>query len=228
MFKTDAVRQFISLSLSSAFIFACCFFLCESQASSAEKVANKDAGAAKKEVNDPKFHAELLKIAAEYQSYSKVDDMSRWAPALCAMPPPPKARVSKSKDTSTHGKKLYYLFAKHRNEYMENKTGVAGQVVVKESWLAPPTEATKTNEDKSTEQAASGKTRSPFAPDVLGPKSGLYIMYLADAKTPDSDEGWVYGTVTADGKTVTSAGRVKSCMSCHISAPHERLFGMQK
>jgi len=111
---------------------------------------------------------------------------------------------------------------------MENKTDVAGQVVVKESWRAPSTEAPKANIDKSAAKAAAKETTSAFTTDVLGPKSGLYIMYRAAAKAPDTDDGWVYGTVTADGKTVTSAGRVQSCMSCHISAPHGRLFGLQQ
>jgi hypothetical protein len=46
-----------------------------------------------------------------------------------------------------------------------------------------------------------------------------------DPKTPGTDNGWVYGTVTADGKQVTSAGRVKSCMACHQRAPNDRVFG---
>ena len=53
-------------------------------------------------------------------------------------------------------------------------------------------------------------------------------MCSSDLKTPDTDEGWVYGTVSADGKTVTSAGRVQSCMNCHQDAPHDRLFGVAK
>lgn len=228
MLKTVAIRQFLHVSLSSALVLACCFFLSESHASSNESVPSKNADTPKKEVNDPKFHKQLLQIAAEYQGYGKVDDMTRWAPTLCMMPPPPKARLSKSKDSGTHGKKLYYLFAKHRNEYMENKTDVAGQVVVKESWGAPSTEALKANIDKSAAKAAAKETTSAFTTDVLGAKSGLYIMYRADAKSPDTDDGWIYGTVTADGKTVTSAGRVQSCMSCHISAPHGRLFGLQQ
>ena len=41
-----------------------------------------------------------------------------------------------------------------------------------------------------------------------------------------ADDGWVYGTVAVDG-SVTSAGRVASCMGCHDeSATHERLFGL--
>jgi hypothetical protein len=33
--------------------------------------------------------------------------------------------------------------------------------------------------------------------------------------------------VTPDGKQVTSAGRVASCLECHRRAPHDRLFGAQ-
>lgn len=33
---------------------------------------------------------------------------------------------------------------------------------------------------------------------------GLFIMLKQDPGTPGTDEGWVYGTVSADGKTVTS------------------------
>ena len=43
-----------------------------------------------------------------------------------------------------------------------------------------------------------------------------------------TDAGWIYGTLTPDGKTVTSAGRVQRCMDCHDVAPHDRLFGLQK
>lgn len=222
MFEKRAIREIVQIGLSSAFILAFCVFICESSAETA------DDSSVKKETNDPKFHSQLLKIAAEYQDYGKVDDMARWAPTLCIMPPPPKARLSQSKDASTHGKKLYYLFAKHRNEYMENKTDVAGQVVVKESWRPPSDEVLASAAAEKSKQKASSNQRHLFEPDLLGPKSGLFIMYFADAKTPDTDEGWVYGTVTADGKTVTSAGRVESCMGCHISAPHGKLFGLQK
>lgn len=57
-------------------------------------------------------------------------------------------------------------------------------------------------------------------------KEGLFILFKLDPQTPGTDEGWVYGTVTADGKQVTSAGRVEACMSCHQRAPYDRLFGM--
>jgi hypothetical protein len=51
-------------------------------------------------------------------------------------------------------------------------------------------------------------------------------MFKVDPKTKDTDNGWVYGTVTADGKKVTSSGKVESCMKCHQDAPHDRVFGL--
>ncbi|MBX9693201.1 MAG: cytochrome P460 family protein, partial [Cyanobacteria bacterium] len=187
--------------------------------SHAERISSKEGVGNGPAANDSKFHKRLLEIAAEYESYGKVDDMARWAPWLCAMPAPPKARLSKSKDSGTHGKKLYYLFAKHRDSYMQTESGKEGQVIVKEAWLPPSADALS---------AADAESKNPFKPDILGPKSGLYIMFKTDPKAADTDEGWVYGTVTADGKTITSAGRVESCMSCHLSAPHGRLFGLQE
>jgi hypothetical protein len=59
-------------------------------------------------------------------------------------------------------------------------------------------------------------------------KAGLFVMFKLEPSTPGTDDGWVYGTVTADGKQVTSSGRVGSCMGCHKDAPHDRLFGVTK
>ena len=59
-----------------------------------------------------------------------------------------------------------------------------------------------------------------------GKQSDLFIMLKLDRKTPNTDDGWVYGTVTPDAKTVTSAGKVASCMKCHVEAKADRLFGL--
>jgi hypothetical protein len=56
-------------------------------------------------------------------------------------------------------------------------------------------------------------------------KGPLFVMFKVGPRTPGTDEGWVYGTATADGKRVTSAGWVESCMKCRQEAPHDRLFG---
>ena len=58
-------------------------------------------------------------------------------------------------------------------------------------------------------------------------RAGLYIMFKLDAATPNSDGGWVYATITADGQ-LTAAGKVASCIGCHQEAEHDRLFGVPK
>lgn len=167
---------------------------------------NKDSE--KPQTNNPQFHKTLLDIAAKYKSYGKVDDMAKWAPWLCAAPPPPKARLSESKDSDTHGRKLYFLFAVNRNEYVARKTPQVGQVIVKESWF-PKIGALEPSPETSHQ-------------------SDLFIMTKLAPATKDTDEGWIYGTVTPDGKIVTSSGRVESCMKCHIQAKNDRLFGLKE
>ncbi|MBA3541386.1 MAG: hypothetical protein H0T79_17370 [Deltaproteobacteria bacterium] len=48
---------------------------------------------------------------------------------------------------------------------------------------------------------------------------------VATTPADGTDAGWIYGTIV--GGEVTSAGRVASCMGCHESASHERLFGLK-
>ena len=65
-------------------------------------------------------------------------------------------------------------------------------------------------------------------------------MLKFDPKTPNTDNGWVYGTVTPSNETsangttgekgqfkVTSAGKIASCIACHESAEHDRVFGLK-
>jgi len=59
-----------------------------------------------------------------------------------------------------------------------------------------------------------------------GKQGDLFVMLKLDPKTPGTDDGWVYGTVSPDGKTVSSSGRVESCMKCHVEAKNDRLFGL--
>src|SRR5213079_2524108 len=77
-----------------------------------------------------------------------VSDKADWAPTLCRVPPAAGAQKSRSDDGDTHGRKLYFLFAKDAPTYLglpwlENAAEVreatarklVGQVVVKQSWL---------------------------------------------------------------------------------------------
>lgn len=144
--------------------------------------------------------------AREYAEYGKVDDEVRWAPHLCRQPSPPHLRASASHDSGTHGRKLYYLFAKDRKAYVRenSRKQPVGQVIVKESWVP-----------------AAGST--PEKP-VAGEKGPLFLMVKTG--DPDSDAGWIYATATPDGSTITAAGKIASCMECHQRAKVDRLFGL--
>jgi hypothetical protein len=197
--------------------------------------------------NRESFHERLLEIARTYKDFGRLDDEFRWAPELCRMPRPGVARFSGSKDEDTHGKKLYSLFVKERREYLameKDKANAIGQVVVKESWV--PEEVTDAKEERkiiTTEGKPKDKDADRFDRSFLGDhflpyaskdgktyraakQADLFIMFKMDPKTPETDHGWVYGTVTADGKKVTSAGKVASCMKCHQDAGHDKLFGL--
>ncbi len=201
-------------------------------------------------VNDPAFHAKLKEIAATYETYGRVDDTLRMAPILCRIPAPGElkpsvARFSASGDAATHGQKLYYIFASIPSVYRKltkEREELEGQMLVKQSWTAKEVNGDEAQTVVDTPGALNDAQKS-LGNDVIRDrvipyakkdgklfhaetKSSLFVIYKADAKTENTDAGWVYGTLTPDGKTVTSAGRVQSCMQCHQDAPHGRLFGL--
>ena len=208
---------------------------------------------------EPMFHKALKQAAADYLSWSRVDDEMRWSPELCRIPFPGRAYASESKDEKTHGRKLYSLFAKDRKGYLnmtEEKPANIGQVIVKQSWI--PEEVTGSQADElrkvthnqelafsketivtprpGAKDDAFGGGRDHFYPYVIkgdkvfkaSKQADLFIMMKLAPETPDTDQGWVYGTVTSDGKTVTAAGKIASCMKCHVDAKNDRLFGLPK
>jgi hypothetical protein len=190
------------------------------------------------------FAKQMLEVAKTYPNYGRVDDEFRWAPWLCRMPNPGQARFTASKDEDTHGgRKLYSVFAKDREAYhllsfsQKPLAEVAsGQIVVKESWL--PEEVTGSEIPAPVQQKrklANGlEVFESFQPFVkrdgkvykASKIAGLFIMMKTNPKNPDTDKGWVYGTVSADLKQVTGIGKIESCMECHVKAPHDRLFGL--
>ena len=202
------------------------------------------------------FNKDILKAAADYKSWGRVDDEVRFAPELCRLPNPGVARVSASKDEETHGQKLYSLFARNRWDYILRgpaKTAAVGQVVVKQSWVpeeitdpalkpAPKIDRSKIVTAKNPAFDPKDPNADPFSKNdhfypyawkgdkvfKAAKQADLFIMMKLDPKTPDTDEGWVYATVTSDGKTVTAAGKIESCMKCHVEAKMDRLFGLAK
>jgi hypothetical protein len=178
----------------------------------------------------PRFERQLLEIAREYAAWGRVDDEVRWAPWLCRMPNPSVARFSAGEEGRAHGGKLYFVFAKDREAYVAAAKGpqAVGQAVVKESWT--PREVDASTERRRVHDEGARGAYVPYAERDgtiwhASERAGLFILFKADTAA-DTDGGWVYGTVTADGKRVTASGRVASCMACHAKAEHDRLFGL--
>lgn len=205
---------------------------------------------------DPRFTETLLAAARDYPQWTRVDERPNLAPLLCRLPTgldygfPSHARLSQA-DDAEHGKKLYYLFAGHEKHNARNYYTALGSqgaeavpvgfAIVKQSWTAVPSAASAANARAEPDTAALELDVSMNTPAPIdwvdhdgqrlktGEQAGLYVMAKVGATDmPGTDAGWIYGTLTADGRTVTSAGRVQSCMDCHDVAPHERLFGLQK
>ena len=168
----------------------------------------------------PAFHKVLLDSAAEYAKYQRIEFVPRRAPTDCradiAGQPGQSLFASRSGHEDTHGQKLYYLFAKDPKAYLAGKPNPVGQALVKESFKM----VEHKDGDKQPAVFHNGKSYQ------TGDKYALFIMDKLDQATQDTDNGWIYGTVTADGKTVTPAGRVESCMKCHEKTTNDRLFGL--
>ncbi len=191
--------------------------------------------------------ARMLEIARTYESWGRVDDQSRVVPELCAalvLPRLSQLRLSSADigdggDASAHGKKVYYIFARDKDAYLKLEPGdgvAVGQAVVKESWVAEEVIDCKRGESSSAFPESETVPVTPPPGSVVqsggrtyraGDRSGLFIL-LREKPSADNDEGWVYGTVSADRKTVTSVGRVESCVRCHSLAQHERLYGLRR
>lgn len=169
-------------------------------------------------LDDGTPEARVRAIAERYLSWGRVDDELRFAPILCRFPQASSPTVGSGQ--GPHGQKVYFLYARAYAEYRRNIIEPR-QVVVKESWVPHPT-SRETTVNSHTLPIAAGE-HGELEP---GSFSGLFMMFRAAANTPaaDSDEGWLYGTISPNG--AISAGRLVSCMNCHRSAPHNRLFGL--
>ena len=167
---------------------------------------------------DERFAAAIRTAQANAATSRRLDEQARLAPELCAPAavagPAPKLSLA---ERGPHGRKLYFLIASDPVAYRDPATVPVGFAVVKESFAALP--------------APAGSSAAAHGPDgaglVLGERKDWFVMTKVAADAADgTDAGWVYGTVTADG-TLTSAGRVASCMGCHDDKP-SRLFGVAK
>lgn len=84
------------------------------------------------------FDAALLEAAKKYAAWDEVDNLARWAPTLCSLPPAPRARMSAAEAKGGHSRKIYFLFAKDRDAYLaatakKPKEQPIGQILVKQA-----------------------------------------------------------------------------------------------
>lgn len=182
------------------------------------------------DVNEPEFHEALTTAIDEYLRYGMVNAIALPAPELCRSvgPTEPRPLMSQSEDDSSHGQKLYFLFAKDISHYMgqESTPAPVGQTIVKESWTSIESNPNARN----LRNHASGNRINPRA-NVggktleLGARKNFFVMTKLAKDTPKTDEGWVYGVVDSDTRKVISSGRVASCMYCHKDANNDRMFG---
>lgn len=163
--------------------------------------------------------ARIERVSERYLSLGRVDDIQRWAPFDCRLPPASRPQ-SDSADNAPHGRKVYYLYALDRRAYLAHDD-VEAQVIVKESWT--PREIPEAHAISSgyPAQCVASSPGRCVQPDRF---IGLFLM-LRGPVTAQTDEGWTYATVDPNG-TVTASGRVAACMRCHARAPHGRLFGL--
>lgn len=172
----------------------------------------------------------VQEIARVYKgSYRVVNPNMKFAPTMCrpvstaSLPIAPWP--SRSGDESTHGRKLYYLYASDAEGYLRysiDPSKVAafpvGTTIVKESWTAEP----------SGGPSVDPRDELAMLDDAWfskGDASYLFVMTRLEAGAEGTDDGWIYATVTPTMEIVTGAGRLDSCMECHRSQP-TRVFGL--
>lgn len=187
---------------------------------------------------DTRFDAALLAIASEYKRYNRVSDRANWSPTDCRIPPPVGVQVSASGDEATHGRKLYYVFAKDDRAYFElrepdRRMSPVGQAVVKEAFkpvAVPPDQVPALERTDFGHQALpDGYARTAEGVVFhIGEPAGLYIMMKMELGTACTDEGWVYAVTSPDAKSILTAGNIESCRGCHERTKRDRLFGPRK
>ncbi|MDZ4820235.1 MAG: cytochrome P460 family protein [Planctomycetota bacterium] len=114
----------------------------------------------------------------------------------------------------------------------------SGIAVVKESWKPEEIAADKVPTPRESAALTIPRIADKSAPRYPYAQSNgkwyhakeqaeLFIMLKLDPKQfAGTDDGWIYATTTPDGKKVTAAGTIDSCVNCHREAKHDRLFGL--
>ena len=131
--------------------------------------------------------------------------------------PPTTLFKSRSGDTATHGGKIFRLRVKEDSNYAYDLTQPKGQILQLASFYYEETHTS----------LGDGKSLRLSDSLYLNPttRSNFYLMYKSNSKEYRTDNGWVYGMVSADGKRVIQKGLVASCMKCHDQSRTDRMLG---
>ncbi len=181
-------------------------------------------------INNVDFHETLSEAVDTYLTFGLVTPQVTIAPEDCRAPieSDPAPSFSQSDHDASHGKKLYFLFAKDIGHYLtqDGTPSSVGQTLVKESWTS-----VEANPDaRNTRNHASANRINPRAKVgnktlQIAERKALFVMKKLAVDTPETDEGWVYGVIDPETKDVIAAGKIASCMKCHVDTKNDRLFG---
>lgn len=146
---------------------------------------------------DARFVQTVRTAAASYQTWGRVDDRPRVAPALCAAfggtsREPGQVRLSAA-EVGPHGKKLYFLWASGRAAYLDGNQFPVGFTVVKQSYVAVPGAPSGTSMGPD---GAIGSLLTDTGQRLsIGAPKDLFVMTKISATetTEGTDGGWIYG-----------------------------------
>jgi len=131
--------------------------------------------------------------------------------------PPTTLFKSRSTDTASHGGKVFRLRAKDDSKYAYDLVQPEGQILQLASFYYK--EAHTTLGDRNSLRIG----ESLYLNATI--RSNFYLMYKSNSTEYPTDSGWVYATVSADGKTVLQKGLIASCMKCHDQSKTDRMLG---
>ena len=197
---------------------------------SADTSAKKIVVSTEPDINEPQFHEALVSVAEEYLRYGMVNSIAlpTTGEAVDSGDVAPKPFMSESDHESSHGKKLYFLFAKKIGHYVnpDGKPAPVEQAIVLESWTSNPSYPGARNlVNHASANRINPRTKVGNEILEIGQRQNFFIMTKLAEDTPKTDQGWVYGVVDSDTREVVASGKIASCMSCHVNGGNDRLFG---
>jgi hypothetical protein len=193
------------------------------KASAVKTLAPKQS--VKKNPVDARFEKVIKDAVKGYEGFSLVTGQPKIAPTDCRMPGP---FVRTSEASKQHGGKLYLLYARNADglEYIKkDEPAKVGQTLVKEAWAK--VKGKQQGKTEASKRYPLGLLHHDGKQDYhAGDSQGLFVMHKLAKSTEGTDLGWIYGTIDKNGR-VTGAGKMASCIKCHVDAANDRRFGLR-